>query len=54
MFKHYITFKNPISYEFLYNNRIVKRYIQSPISIKKEDLKKIIEQGQTQNMFEIC
>ena len=54
MFKHYITFKNPITYEFLYNNGIVNGYIQAPISIEKEDLEKIIEQSQTQNMFEIC
>ena len=53
MFKHYITFKNPISYEFLYNNGIVNGYIQAPMSIKKEDLEKIIKQSQTQNMFEI-
>ena len=54
MFKHYITFKNPITYEFLYNNGIVNGYIQAPISIEKEDLEKIIKQSQTQNMFEIC
>jgi len=54
MFKHYITFKNPITYEFLYNNGIVNGYIQGPISIQREDLEKIIEEGQTQNMFEIC
>ena len=54
MFKHYITFKNPITYEFLYNNGIVNGYIQGPISIEREDFEKIIEEGQTQNMFEIC
>lgn len=54
MFKHYITFKNPITYDFLYNNRIVNGYIQGPISIEREDLKKIIEESQTQYMFEIC
>lgn len=54
MFKHYITFKNPITYDFLYNNGIVNGYIQGPISIEREDLKKIIEEGKTQNMFEIC
>ena len=54
MFKHYITFKNPITYEFLYNKGIVNGSIQAPISIEKEDLEKIIEQSQTQNMFEIC
>ena len=54
MFKHYITFKNPITYEFLYNNGIVNGYIQRPISIEREDLEKIIEEGQTHNMFEIC
>ena len=53
MFKHYITFKNPITYDYLYNNGIVKGYIQGPISIEKEDLEKIIEESQTQNMFEI-
>lgn len=53
MFKHYITFKNPITYDYLYNNGIVKGYIQGPISIQKGDLEKIIEEGQTQNMFEI-
>ena len=54
MFKHYITFKNPITYDFLYNNGIVNGYIQGPISIEREDFEKIIEEGQTQNMFEIC
>ena len=54
MFKHYITFKNPITYDFLYNNGIVNGYIQGPISIGREDLEKIIEESQTQNMFEIC
>ena len=54
MFKHYITFKNPITYDFLYNNGIVNGYIQGPISIEREDLEKIIEECQTQNMFEIC
>ena len=54
MFKHYITFKNPITYDFLYNNGIVNGYIQGPISIKRKDLEKIIDEGQTQNMFEIC
>lgn len=54
MFKHYITFKNPITYDFLYNNGIVNGYIQGPISIEREDLEKIIEESQTQNMFEIC
>lgn len=54
MFKHYITFKNPITYDFLYNNGIVNGYIQGPISIEREDFQKIIEEGQTQNMFEIC
>ena len=54
MFKHYITFKNPITYDFLYNNGIVNGYIQGPISIAREDFEKIIEEGQTQNMFEIC
>ena len=53
MFKHYITFKNPITYDFLYNNGIVNGYIQGPISIEREDLEKIIEECQTQNMFEI-
>ncbi|MBR3153033.1 MAG: EVE domain-containing protein [Clostridia bacterium] len=54
MFKHYITFKNPITYDFLYNNGIVNGYIRRPISIAREDFEKIIEEGQTQNMFEIC
>lgn len=54
MFKHYITFKNPITYDFLYDNGIVNGYIQGPISIEREDFEKIIEEGQTQNMFEIC
>lgn len=54
MFKHHITFKNPITYDFLYKNGIVKGYIQGPISIQMEDLEKIIEESQTQNMFEIC
>jgi rRNA-processing protein FCF1 len=53
MFKHYITFKNPITYDFLYNRGIVNGYIQGPISIEREDLKKIIEESQSQNMFEI-
>ena len=53
MFKHYITFKKSITYDFLYNNGIVKRYIQGPIGIEKEDLKKIIEESQTQDMFEV-
>ena len=53
MFKHYITFKNPISYEFLYNNGIVNGYIQGPISISKESMKKIIEEGRSEQMFEI-
>ncbi len=54
MFKHYITFKNQITYDFLYNNGIVNGYIQGPISIDREDLEKIIEESQTQNMFEVC
>ena len=53
MFKHYITFKNPISYEFLLNNQIVNGYIQSLTSIKREDLEKIIIEGNSQDMFEI-
>ncbi|MCR5146361.1 MAG: EVE domain-containing protein [Clostridia bacterium] len=53
MFKHYITFKNPITYDFLYNNGIVNGYIQRPLSIEKDDLEKIIVESQTQNMFEI-
>ena len=43
-----------ITYDFLYNNGIVNGYIQGPISIEREDFEKIIEEGQTQNMFEIC
>ena len=53
MFKHYITFKKSITYDFLYNNGIVKGYIQGPIGIEKQDLKKIIEESQTQDMFEL-
>ena len=40
MFKHHITFKNPITYNFLYNNGIVNGYIQGPISIQRNDLEK--------------
>ena len=53
MFKHFITFQKPITYEFLLNNNIVNGYIQAPTSIKKENLEKIIIEGKAQNMIEI-
>ena len=53
MFKHHITFEKPIEYEFLLDNGIVNGYIQAPISIKKEDLEKIVIEGKSQNMIEI-
>lgn len=53
MFKHYITFNNPITYNFLLDNGIVNGYIQSPISINKNDLEKIIIEGNSKEMFSI-
>lgn len=53
MFKHYITFNNPITYKFLLDNGIVNGYIQSPISINKNDLEKIIIEGNSKEMFSI-
>ena len=53
MFKHYVTFKNSIDFNFLYNNRIVNGYIQRPLKIRKEDLMKIIEVSGSQAQFEI-
>ena len=53
MFKHYITFEKAIRYNFLYEQGIVNGYIQCPIQIKKEDLEKIICEGNSKNMFEI-
>ena len=53
MFKHCVTFEQPITYDFLYDNAIVNGYIQSPTSIKREDLEKIIIEGKSQNMIEI-
>lgn len=53
MFKHFITFRNPIAYEFLLKNKIVNGYIQAPTSIKKEDFEKIVIEGNSQNMIKI-
>lgn len=53
MFKHYITFNNPITYDFLLDNGIVNGYIQAPISINKNDLEKIIIEGNSKEMFSI-
>lgn len=53
MFKHYVTFENPITYDFLYKNGIVNGYIQGPVSIEKESLIKIIEESQSKKMFEV-
>lgn len=53
MFKHYITFNKPITYEFLFNNRVVNGYIQAPQIIEKENFKKIIEESNMTDMFEI-
>jgi len=53
MFKHCVTFEQPITYDFLYDNGIVNGYIQSLTSIKREDLEKIIIEGKSQNMIEI-
>lgn len=53
MFKHYITFNNPITYEFLINNGIVNGYIQAPRSISRDDLEKIIIEGNSKEMFSI-
>lgn len=53
MFKHYITFNNPITYNFLLDNGIVNGYIQSPISINKNNLEKIIIEGNSKEMFSI-
>lgn len=53
MSKHYITFNNPITYNFLLDNGIVNGYIQSPISINKNDLEKIIIEGNSKEMFSI-
>lgn len=53
MFKHHITFENPITYEFLFNKEIVNGYIQAPTSIEKEHLEKIVIEGNSQNMIEI-
>ena len=51
MFKHYITFNKPITYEFLLENKIVSGPIQGPMSIKKELLEKIIIEGNSKEMF---
>lgn len=53
MFKHCITFNTPITYNFLLDNGIVNGYIQSPISINKNDLEKIIIEGNSKEMFSI-
>lgn len=53
MFKHYITFNKPITYEFLLENKIVNGPIQGPMSIKKELLEKIIIEGNSKEMFSI-
>ena len=53
MFKHCVTFEQPITYDFLYDNGIVNGYIQAPTSIEKQDLEKIIIEGKSQNMIEI-
>ncbi len=53
MFKHYVTFERPITYEFLLKNNIVKGPIQGPLRIDRKSLEKIIKEGHSQNMFEI-
>lgn len=53
MFKHYITFNKPITYEFLLENEIINGPIQRPMSIKQELLKKIIIEGNSKEMFSI-
>lgn len=53
MFKHYVTFESPITYEFLLKNKIVKGPIQGPLRIDRKSLEKIIKEGHSQNMFEI-
>ncbi len=53
MFKHYITFNKYINYDFLLNNGIVNGYIQAPIKISKDGLKKIIEESGDLNMFKV-
>ena len=52
MFKHYITFNKQIKYEFLYKNKILNGAPQSIGNIKKEDLEKIVIEGNSSNMFE--
>lgn len=51
MFKHYITFKNPIKLEFLYENKILKGPPQSIVQISKSKLQKIILQSGSEEMF---
>ena len=53
MFKHYITFNNPITDKFLYNNRILNGPPQSIGRITKENFRKIVMEGKNQNMIEI-
>lgn len=53
MFKHYITFNKPITDKFLYENNILNGPPQSIGELKKEDLEKIVIEGNNQNMIEI-
>lgn len=53
MFKHYITFDKKITNKFLYKNNILSGPPQSILKLEKEDLRKIIAEGNNQNMVEI-
>ena len=53
MFKHYISFRKPITYDYLLENNIVKGYIQAPMSITREAFEKIIVEGKVSDLVEI-
>ena len=52
LFKHYLTFKNPITYDWLLKQNIIKGMIQGPVHIEVESLKRIIEEGKAESMVE--